>query len=93
MPPVACNVAPGYTVLTTPSGNEADVVVTLNGATEITILKLAVAVAWVGVSESVAVTVKLTVPTKVPLGVPEITPVAALRLKPAGKLPVVTAQV
>jgi hypothetical protein len=93
MPPVACKVAPAYTELTTPSGNELEVVVTLSGATEIAILRVALAVLAVGVSESVAVTVKLSVPTKVPLGVPEITPVEAFRLRPAGKLPVVTAQV
>ena len=52
-------------------------------------LKFAVAVLAVGVSESVTVTVKFAVPEAV--GVPEITP-AALRVRPAGKLPVVTAQ-
>ena len=63
--------------------------VTLSGATEIAMLKLALAFAWVGVSESFTVTVKLSVPTNVPVGVPEITPVAAFSDKPAGKLPVV----
>jgi hypothetical protein len=67
------------------------VVVTLNGATDVAILRLAVAVLAVGVSESVAVTVKLVVPTKFPLGVPEITPVAAFKLRPVGSAPVVTA--
>ena len=52
-------------------------------------LKLAVAVLAVGVSESVTVTVKFAVPGAV--GVPEIAPVEAFRVRPAGKLPVVTA--
>ena len=78
--------------MTTPSGSEPEVV-TLKGATEIAMLRFALAVLAVGVSESVTVTVKLSVPTKVPLGVPEMTPVAAFRLRPEGRLPVVTAQV
>jgi hypothetical protein len=77
--------------LTTPRGSELDVVVTLSGATEIAMLRLAFAVFAVGVSESVAVTVKLTVPTYEPVGVPEITPVVAFNDKPAGRLPAVTA--
>ena len=52
-----------------------------------TMLRLAVAVSAVGVSESVTVTVKFVVPEAV--GVPEMTPVAALRVRPAGKLPLV----
>ena len=53
-------------------------------------LRLALAVLPVGVSESVTVTVKLSVPTKVPVGVPEMTPVEAFKDKPEGRLPVVT---
>jgi hypothetical protein len=90
MPPVACKVAPAYTELTTPTASELEVVVTLSGPTEIAILKLALAIFAVGVSESVAVTVKLKVPTNVPVGVPEITPVKAFNDKPTGRLPVVT---
>ena len=67
--------------------------VTLSGATEMAMLKLAVAFPAVGVSESVTVTVKLSVPTNVPVGVPEITPVEAFNVNPEGRLPVVTAQV
>jgi hypothetical protein len=93
MPPVACNVVLGYTELTTPTTNELDVVVTLRGATEIVMLRLAVAFAPVGVSESVTVTMKLSVPTNVPVGVPEITPVEAFNDNPTGRLPVVTAHV
>ena len=89
---MACKVAPAYTELTTPVASEPEVV-TLNGATVIVILRLAVAVLAVGVSASLTVTVKLSEPVKVPLGVPEITPVAAFRLSPEGKLPVVTAHV
>ena len=86
---MACNVAPGYTELTTPTASEPEVV-TLSGATEMVMLRLALAFAGVGVSESVTVTVKLSVPTNVPVGVPEITPVEAFNDKPAGRLPVVT---
>ena len=75
----------------TPVGSEAEVVVTLKGATVIVIPRLALAVCGVGVSESVTVTVKLTAPTKVPLGVPEITPVAAFNVRPTGRAPEVTA--
>src|ERR1022692_1251070 len=89
MPPVACKVAPGYTDPATPIAREPEVV-TLNGATENAILKLAFAVFAVGVSESVTVTVKLSVPTNVPVGVPEITPVEAFSDNPAGRLPTVT---
>ena len=49
-----------------------------------------VAVCAVGVSESVAVTVKVALDA---VGVPEITPVEAFNVSPAGKLPVVTDQV
>jgi ABC-type Fe3+-hydroxamate transport system substrate-binding protein len=73
----------------TPPKSEA--VVTLNGAMLTVMLKLALPLAGVGVSESVTVTVKFEVPV-VPLGVPEITP-ALLKLKPVGKLPDVRLQV
>jgi hypothetical protein len=68
----------------TPAGN---VVVVTDKAGFTTMLRLAVAVFAVGVSESVTVTVKFVVPEAV--GVPEMTPVAALRVRPAGKLPLV----
>ena len=77
----------------TPVGRLAVVVVTVRVLTLMVMLRFAVAVFFVGDSLSVTVTVKLTGPTKVPLGVPEIAPVEVFRLKPAGKLPVVTAQV
>jgi hypothetical protein len=72
----------------TPAGNE---VVVTDTAGLTTMVRFAVAVFAVGVSESVTVTVKFTVPDAV--GVPEIAPVAVFNVKPAGKLPVVTAQV
>jgi hypothetical protein len=72
----------------TPAARE---VVVTDKAGFTTMLRLAVAVFAVGVSESVTVTVKFAVPEAV--GVPEITPVAPLRVRPAGKLPVVTAHV
>jgi hypothetical protein len=73
-------------VPTVPPGRE--LVVTESGVT-IAIERLAVAVR-VGLLESVAFTVKLEVPAVV--GVPEMTPVPAARLKPAGNVPVVTDQ-
>ena len=69
----------------TPAGN---VVVVTDRAGFTTMLRFAVAVFAVGVSESVTVTVKFAVPEAV--GVPEMAPVEALRVRPAGKLPVVT---
>jgi len=93
MPPVACKVVFAYPEPTTPTGSEAEVVVTLNAATVIVILNAWIAVLPLGVSESVTVTVKLTGPVVVPVGVPEITPVAAFKVRPEGRLPVVTAQV
>jgi len=64
-------------------------VVTLSVGALMVMLRLAVAV-LLGLSESVTVTVKLIGPTFGPVGVPVIAPVAALRVSPAGKLPVVT---
>ena len=49
-------------------------------------LRVAVRVACVGVSESVTDTVKVKAVVAVPLGVPEITPLL-LKVKPGGKLP------
>jgi hypothetical protein len=54
-----------------------------------TMLRLVDALFLMGDSLSVTVPVKLTVPVKVPLGVPEIAPVLAFRERPVGKLPVV----
>jgi hypothetical protein len=58
----------------------------LSGVTEIVILREALAICAVGVSESVTVQLKEDAPTNGPVGVPEITP-ALLKLKPAGKVP------
>ena len=69
------------------------VVVTLKAVALTVILRFAVAVFLIGDSLSVTVTVKFVVPVKVPLGVPEMAPVAVFKLKPSGRLPVVTAQV
>ena len=68
----------------TPAGSEL-VVTDKAGLT--TMLRFAVAVFAVGVSESVTLTVKFAVPEAV--GVPEMAPVAALSVKPTGKLPLV----
>jgi hypothetical protein len=55
-------------------------------------LRFALAVFAVGVCESVTVTVKFVALVKLPVGVPEITPVAPFKVSPAGNVPVVTAQ-
>ena len=52
---------------------------------------MAVAVCAVGAVESVALTVKALMPVVV--GVPEILPVAAFSVKPAGSVPVVMVHV
>ena len=67
------------------------VVATFKVVAVMVMLKLAVAV-LVGLSESVTVTVKLVKPTKGPVGFPVIAPVLEFKLKPAGRLPTVTAQ-
>ncbi len=69
------------------------VVVTESAGALILMLSVALLVACAGVWESVKVTVNVVVPVNVPVGVPEMTPVEAFKLNPAGKLPVVTAQV
>ena len=56
----------------------------------ITMLRLAVAISG-AVSESLTPTVKLELPAEV--GVPEMTPVLALSVSPAGKLPLLMLQV
>lgn len=71
----------------------SDCVVTLSGGALMTMLKFADALCLVGDSLSVTVTVKLTVPVNVPLGLPEIAPVLVFNDRPAGRLPVVIAQV
>src|ERR1700733_6519762 len=83
MPPVACKVWLVYTTPTDPPAS--DVVVTFSGVALITMLRFADAVCLVGDS--------LSVPVKVPLGVPEIAPVLAFKDRPAGRLPVVIAHV
>jgi len=70
----------------------SDVVVTFRVGALMVMLRFALAVPLVGDSESVAVTVKFVVPVNVPVGVPEIAPVAVFKLNPAGRVPVVTAQ-
>jgi hypothetical protein len=66
------------------------VVVTLRGGLVTVILSAADVFTAIGVCESVTVTVKFEVPG-VPLGVPEMIPLL-LSVKPAGRLPPVTAQ-
>jgi hypothetical protein len=78
-PPVAVTVAE-YATFTVPDGS--DVVVIISVAGLIVMLRFAVAVL---LSASVTFTVKLEVSTVV--GVPDITPVLAFSVSPAGKLP------
>ena len=84
--------APAYAALTTPFGKFDEVVVTVSGALLlIAMLRFAVVLTAVGVSESVSVIVKLELPRAV--GVPLMAPVEELSVRPAGNVPVVTAQV
>src|SRR4029077_703859 len=87
VPPLACSVVV-YALPAAPPGN--DVVVTVGGcaAAATAILK---AFAPVLFAASVTCTVNDTVPAAV--GVPEITPVDATRLNPAGSVPALTLQV
>lgn len=87
IPPVAARVWL-YDVPITPAARL--VVVTETGGFT-AMLRFAVAVFAVGVSESVTVTVKFDVPAVV--GVPLIAPVLELSISPVGNDPVVTAQV
>ena len=80
-----------YAVPSVPPGKE--LVVTESGGALIEILRFADFVAAAGVCESFTVIVKFDVLVKVPDGVPEITPVAAFKDRPAGKLPAVTLHV
>ena len=83
-PPAACNCVWGYTVPIDPSGSDTGVAFRVGAPTAM--LRMPVVAAFVGVCESVRVTVNFEVPVNVPLGVPETTP-ALLKLKPAGKVP------
>jgi len=80
VPPLALTVVAVYATPTTPAGSE--VVVIASGVT-IVIGRLAVAVEWVGVAESVTVMAAVLVAAG-PLGVPVIKP-AVLIESPAGK--------
>ena len=87
-PPVCTMVAEYVCPVSPVVGNVPDVVTASTAL--IVMLRLLVDVCGVGVAESVTVTVKGNVPAVV--GVPKIVP-EPLRLRPAGKLPDVTAQV
>ena len=76
-----------YAVLTVPLGN---VVVVIASATFTVMLRFAVAEPC-GLEESVTFTVKFVEPDAV--GVPMIAPVLVLRLRPAGRLPLLILQV
>jgi hypothetical protein len=84
VPPIAIRTAVlEYATWITPCGKL--VVVTCNGGLLTVMLRLAVALAGVGVCESVTLTVKLAVPSA--LGVPLIVPVEEFSVRPGGKAP------
>ena len=84
MPLLAARVVE-YATFTCPAGTELVVICTGDGAAPTTSVNDLVAVCAVGVVESVTFAVKLNEPAAV--GVPETTPVVALRLNPAGSAP------
>jgi hypothetical protein len=65
------------------AGNDA--VVTVNTPGAVTAIERGIVAVPAGMAESVTFTVKLAVATVV--GVPEMAPVAAFRLRPAGRVP------
>ena len=81
VPPVVVTVTPGYATPTVPFGSDGGVICNAGGA--ITIDRLALAVRWVGLVESVTVITPELVPAG-PVGVPAIWPVALIE-SPAGK--------
>ena len=87
MPLLACSVVE-YAVPVVPPGNDVVVIVGGCGAAAIAILSAFVA-------ELFAASVTFTVNDEVPavVGVPEIAPVDAVKLKPAGNVPALTLQV
>ena len=86
MPLLACSVVE-YAVPVVPPGNDVVVIVGGCGAAATAILNAFVAVLF---AASVTFTVNDTVPAVV--GVPEITPVEAVRLNPAGNVPALRLQ-
>jgi hypothetical protein len=73
-----------YAVFTVPEASVA-LIVRVGGAAAATTSERATDFVCAGFPESVTVTLKLDVP--VALGVPEIRPVAGVRVSPAGRLP------
>ncbi len=89
VPPVAARLAL-YVVPCWPFAREVVVMLTGAGAAVTVMLSGCVAVSAVGVLESVTIAVKLNDPAVV--GVPEIVPIAAANVKPAGSIPALTLQ-
>ena len=77
-------------MFTCPDGSEVVVICTGLGAAAIVRLKAFVAVCAVGEVESVTLAVKLNEPEAV--GVPEMLPVPAVSVRPAGKAPALMLQ-
>jgi hypothetical protein len=91
VPPVAASVAV-YAVPCVPFDSELVVMLTADVVLESTVMLRAWVAVWaVGVVESVTFTVKLNVPAEV--GVPEITPLDAVKLSPGGRRPELMLQV
>jgi hypothetical protein len=88
VPPVA-DIGLEYAVLTVPEESEAEIVNAEAAGAAMTIER-AIDLVCAGLPASVTVAVKLVVP--LPLGVPEIRPVLAARVSPAGRLPAVMDQ-
>jgi hypothetical protein len=74
-----------YAVLTVPAGSEAEIV-NAGGAAAATTIERGTDWDCAGLPASVTFAVKLEVPLAV--GVPEIRPVLAVKVSPAGRLPV-----
>jgi hypothetical protein len=89
VPPVEVSIAPGYVTPNCPAGSAVVVTASVGPLTVMDSFFLAVTA--VGLVESVAVTVNVEAPATE--GVPEIAPVALLRLSPVGSFPEVTDQV
>ena len=86
MPPVAA-IAFEYAEPFVPEGKLVVVITTACATTRVRVMDLA----CTGLDESATLKVKLLVPLAV--GVPEMVPVLAPRLRPAGRVPLVTDQV
>jgi hypothetical protein len=86
VPPLACSVVEKATPLVP---EDCDGEVTISALAPITI-EVAAELVCAGLPLSLTANVKLDLEFPTPVGVPEITPVEAARVSPAGRLPAVT---